>query len=60
MKRGVDRIGISVTRIDALQTIAAYTEMAWGQCPRLSPYFRAWGADGIVILDAQALIAAYL
>ena len=60
MKRGVDRIGISVSRIDALQTIPAFSELAWSQSPRLNNYFRAWGADGIVILDAEALISAYL
>ncbi len=60
MKRGTERVGIAVSRIDSLQTIASYTELAWSQCPRLNAYFRAWGADGVVILDADALIAAYL
>ena len=60
IKKGLDRIGLAVARIDSLQTISEYTEQAWTQCPALNPYFRAWGADGIIILDAEALISAYL
>ncbi len=60
IKRGLDRVGISVPRIEALTTIPKFTQSAWGQCPELNTYFRAWGADGIILLDAVALAEGYL
>jgi len=60
LRKGMDRIGLAVSRIDSLQTISEYSEQAWAQCPALNQYFRAWGADGVIILDAESLISAYL
>lgn len=60
IRRGMDRIGICVPRIESLTTIPKYSQAAWDQAPSLNSYFRAWGADGLIFLDAAALADGYL
>ncbi len=60
LRKGLDRIGLCIPRIDMVETIPTFSVARWNQCKELNSYFRTWGSDGIMILNADALIQAYL